>query len=229
MSEVCWTLQYRLQAVKANIDLCAVDTSSDPFPTSSPWTCIQFLGLHVHSDESSDHRHSGDDHQGETPDYLHKMLVVISGIYFFYLMETLFSLITYKDSNHHHHDHDHSVRERQRAAPKQRKLTEKVTIKVNQSIYKRWICVFFRHLGNTRTPLFWFFKINSAGKSHKIVFKKDLTLAKCCLNLKLFGPRTFFAFKNFSFAPNLRYSMLNYYALPPRKKQSLTTATTAGF
>lgn len=97
MSQVCGTLQ---------CDLCAVDTSSDPFLTFSPRTRIQFLGLHVHSGESGDHSH---DHQEGTPDYINKMLVVISGIYFFYLMETLFSLITYKDSNHQHH---HSVRER---------------------------------------------------------------------------------------------------------------------
>lgn len=91
---------------------------------------IQFLGLHVHSD--GEHNH---DHHEETPDYVHKMLVVISGIYLFYLIETLFSLMTYQDSNHHH-QHQHSVRERQRAAPIQRKLTEKVIIKVNQSTNK---------------------------------------------------------------------------------------------
>lgn len=118
-----------IMVIEDNVDLCAVDTSSDPFPTSSPRTRLQFLGLHVHSGESSDHSHSGDDHQGETPDYLHKMLVVIGGIYFFYLMETFFTLITYKDSNHQHHQHHHSVRER--------KLAEKGPIKVNQSINKR--------------------------------------------------------------------------------------------
>ncbi|XP_041811951.1 zinc transporter ZIP4 [Chelmon rostratus] len=63
-----------------------------------------FLGLHVHGDESSSEAHSHD-HEG-TPDYIYKMLVVIGGIYFFYLMETVFSLIAYKNS-HHHHQHHH--------------------------------------------------------------------------------------------------------------------------
>ncbi|KAE8281902.1 Zinc transporter ZIP4 Solute carrier family 39 member 4 Zrt- and Irt-like protein 4 [Larimichthys crocea] len=65
-----------------------------------------FLGLHVHSDETSS-KHSHDSHNEETPDYIYKMLVVISGIYYFYLMETIFSLITYKE-NHHHHQHHHA-------------------------------------------------------------------------------------------------------------------------
>ncbi|XP_074543064.1 zinc transporter ZIP4 isoform X2 [Halichoeres trimaculatus] len=60
-----------------------------------------FLGLHVHGEGESDHSH---DHE-EVPDYVYKMLVVIAGIYFFYLMETIFSLITYKNRNHHHHQH----------------------------------------------------------------------------------------------------------------------------
>ncbi|XP_070841410.1 zinc transporter ZIP4 isoform X2 [Chaetodon trifascialis] len=58
-----------------------------------------FLGLHVHGPSSHGHSH---DHE-ETPDYLYKMLVVIGGIYFFYLMETVFSLITYKNNHQHHH------------------------------------------------------------------------------------------------------------------------------
>ncbi|XP_073340039.1 zinc transporter ZIP4 [Pagrus major] len=62
-----------------------------------------FLGLHVHGAETSDHTHS---HGEEVPDYIYKMLVLIAGIYYFYLMETIFSLITYKD-NHHHHQHHH--------------------------------------------------------------------------------------------------------------------------
>ncbi|XP_068432028.1 zinc transporter ZIP4 isoform X1 [Clinocottus analis] len=60
-----------------------------------------FLGLHVHSDQS---RHA---HHEETPDYIYKMLVLISGIYYFYLMETIFSLVAYKD-NFHHHQHHHA-------------------------------------------------------------------------------------------------------------------------
>ncbi|KAK5911141.1 hypothetical protein CgunFtcFv8_005342 [Champsocephalus gunnari] len=57
-----------------------------------------FLGLHVHSDNASSHE--------EMPDYIYKMLVLIGGIYYFYLMETIFSLVAYKD-NHHHHHHQH--------------------------------------------------------------------------------------------------------------------------
>ncbi|KAL7382111.1 hypothetical protein ABVT39_017102 [Epinephelus coioides] len=65
-----------------------------------------FLGLHVHSDNTGDHRHSHDHHQEETPDYIYKILVMLGGIYYFYLMETIFSLIAYKES-HHHHQHHH--------------------------------------------------------------------------------------------------------------------------
>uniref|UniRef100_A0A3Q3FK45 Solute carrier family 39 member 4 n=1 Tax=Labrus bergylta TaxID=56723 RepID=A0A3Q3FK45_9LABR len=62
-----------------------------------------FLGLHVHSDEGDSH----DGHQEETPDYIYKILVLLSGIYYFYLMETIFSLVAYKNKNHHHHQHHH--------------------------------------------------------------------------------------------------------------------------
>lgn len=60
-----------------------------------------FLGLHVH--------HAGDshDHSHGVPDHVKKMLVLIAGIYYFYLMETVFSLITYKGSKQHHHQHHH--------------------------------------------------------------------------------------------------------------------------
>uniref|UniRef100_A0A672Z8D2 Zinc transporter ZIP4 n=1 Tax=Sphaeramia orbicularis TaxID=375764 RepID=A0A672Z8D2_9TELE len=49
--------------------------------------------LPMHSDHS----------EGESADYIYKLLVVMGGIYFFYLMETIFSLIMYKDKHHHHH------------------------------------------------------------------------------------------------------------------------------
>ncbi|XP_035039391.1 zinc transporter ZIP4 [Hippoglossus stenolepis] len=63
-----------------------------------------FLGLHAHADNGGGH-----DHQEETPDYIYKMLVVIAGIYYFYLMETVFSLIAYRDNHsHHHHQHHHA-------------------------------------------------------------------------------------------------------------------------
>uniref|UniRef100_A0A3Q2DNY4 Zinc transporter ZIP4 n=1 Tax=Cyprinodon variegatus TaxID=28743 RepID=A0A3Q2DNY4_CYPVA len=54
------------------------------------------LGLHVHSgDDDHDHQHE------ETPDYTYKMLAVIGGIYAFYLMESIFSMITNERNNHH--------------------------------------------------------------------------------------------------------------------------------
>ena len=57
---------------------------------------IQFLGLHVHS-EGTDHSHSE-----EVPDYIYKILVLMAGIYCFYLMETIFSIITTHHAPHHH-------------------------------------------------------------------------------------------------------------------------------
>ncbi|XP_049606538.1 zinc transporter ZIP4 [Syngnathus scovelli] len=54
-----------------------------------------FLGLHVHTDEVS-----GSHHHSELSDYVYKMLVVLGGIYYFYLMETIFNIVTH---GHHHH------------------------------------------------------------------------------------------------------------------------------
>ncbi|XP_023150388.1 zinc transporter ZIP4 [Amphiprion ocellaris] len=62
------------------------------------------LGLHVHVAGESHADHS---HEGGVPDHIQKMLVLIAGIYCFYLMETIFSLITYKGSKHHHHQIHH--------------------------------------------------------------------------------------------------------------------------
>uniref|UniRef100_A0A8C1MAF7 Zinc transporter ZIP4 n=1 Tax=Cyprinus carpio TaxID=7962 RepID=A0A8C1MAF7_CYPCA len=59
-----------------------------------------FLGLHVHED-GHDHNHAEDN-----LDYLYKLLVLIAGIYFFYLMESIFSIITRKG---HHHTHDETA------------------------------------------------------------------------------------------------------------------------
>ncbi|XP_039534328.1 zinc transporter ZIP4 isoform X1 [Pimephales promelas] len=56
-----------------------------------------FLGLHVHED--------GHDHSEENLDYVYKLLVLLAGVYFFYLMESIFSIIT--RSPHHHHQHHH--------------------------------------------------------------------------------------------------------------------------
>lgn len=63
------------------------------------------LGLHVHSaGDSHDHAHD------ETPEYFYKLLVLLAGIYFFYLMETLFSLISHRSKRHQdsHLDKDES-------------------------------------------------------------------------------------------------------------------------
>uniref|UniRef100_A0A2I4BA48 Zinc transporter ZIP4 n=1 Tax=Austrofundulus limnaeus TaxID=52670 RepID=A0A2I4BA48_AUSLI len=62
-----------------------------------------FLGLHEHKDDTS-HQHSRE----ETPDYTYKMLAVIGGIYIFYLMETIFSMVTQGNDHHHHHHGDES-------------------------------------------------------------------------------------------------------------------------
>lgn len=64
---------------------------------------VQFLGLHLHSDDTSGIIHAHDDHEEGPPDYIYKMLVVIGGIYSFYLMETIFSLIS---NSHAHHQHE---------------------------------------------------------------------------------------------------------------------------
>ncbi|TSO47176.1 Zinc transporter ZIP4 [Bagarius yarrelli] len=57
-----------------------------------------FLGLHAHSDEEGEH--AGDSR------YIFKLLVLLGGIYFFYLMETIFSIITYSNRHSHHHGED---------------------------------------------------------------------------------------------------------------------------
>ncbi|XP_054910047.1 zinc transporter ZIP4 [Poeciliopsis prolifica] len=60
------------------------------------------LGIHVHTEDGSDsHQHSNGDH-AEIPDYTYKMLTVVGGVYVFYLMETIFSLVT--NENEHNHD-----------------------------------------------------------------------------------------------------------------------------
>ncbi|XP_024131057.1 zinc transporter ZIP4 [Oryzias melastigma] len=70
-----------------------------------------FLGLHVHSDEDSSHGGSDHNHEEGIPDYTFKMLAMLGGIYLFYLMESLFSLMTQEnhqhaeDSDPHHCDH----------------------------------------------------------------------------------------------------------------------------
>ncbi|KAI5607019.1 zinc transporter ZIP4 isoform X1 [Silurus asotus] len=61
-----------------------------------------FLGIHVHSDGESEHGHDST--------YIFKLLVLLGGIYYFYLMETLFSIITHKDKHsHHHHGEEEEV------------------------------------------------------------------------------------------------------------------------
>ncbi|XP_029918812.1 zinc transporter ZIP4-like [Myripristis murdjan] len=63
-----------------------------------------FLGLHVHSSEGGSHQDHN--HKDGSHDYIYKILVVLAGIYYFYLMEAIFSLVTRKD-NHYHHPHHH--------------------------------------------------------------------------------------------------------------------------
>ncbi|XP_050992997.1 zinc transporter ZIP4 [Labeo rohita] len=58
-----------------------------------------FLGLHVH-DDGLDH-----DHAEVSFDYVYKLLVFIAGIYFFYLLESIFSIVTRRE-HHHHHDEE---------------------------------------------------------------------------------------------------------------------------
>ncbi|XP_056096125.1 zinc transporter ZIP4 [Rhinichthys klamathensis goyatoka] len=60
-----------------------------------------FLGLHVHGD-GNDH-----DHTEENLDYVYKLLVLLTGVYFFYLMESIFSIIT-RSPHHHRHDEEES-------------------------------------------------------------------------------------------------------------------------
>ncbi|TRY82272.1 hypothetical protein DNTS_009374 [Danionella cerebrum] len=56
-----------------------------------------FLGLHVHE--------QGHDHSQQSFTYVYKLLVLIGGIYIFYLMEGIFSIITRPE---HHHEEDGS-------------------------------------------------------------------------------------------------------------------------
>ncbi|XP_030597575.1 zinc transporter ZIP4 [Archocentrus centrarchus] len=66
-----------------------------------------FLNLHVHSENDGSSKHTSRSHEEGSPDYIYKMLVLMAGIYYFYLMEVLFSLITHKDENkHHNHNHE---------------------------------------------------------------------------------------------------------------------------
>lgn len=58
--------------------------------------CFQFLGLHSHKD-SVGHDHA----DGENSGYTLKLLVLLAGIYYFYLMETIFTLVTHKGQHSH--------------------------------------------------------------------------------------------------------------------------------
>ncbi|KAG7458249.1 hypothetical protein MATL_G00236110 [Megalops atlanticus] len=55
-----------------------------------------FLGLHSHS---------GGQDSGHSLDHVYKLLVLLAGIYYFYLIEAVFSIITHKDK-HHHNDEE---------------------------------------------------------------------------------------------------------------------------
>ncbi|KAF7210977.1 zinc transporter ZIP4 [Nothobranchius furzeri] len=67
-----------------------------------------FLSLHIHSDDDDDARHRHSRQNEEIPDYIWKMLATIGGIYIFYLMETIFSMVTQEKDHHHHHHEDES-------------------------------------------------------------------------------------------------------------------------
>lgn len=86
-----WTVQ--VSFVVTVIGFHAAYILSDDVTT----LCVQFLGLH------SDNEHSQHNQGAEIPDYTYKMLVVMAGIYYFYLMETIFSVITYRNDHHDHH------------------------------------------------------------------------------------------------------------------------------
>ncbi|XP_067267682.1 zinc transporter ZIP4 [Chanodichthys erythropterus] len=62
-----------------------------------------FLGLHIHED-GHDHDHTEDNF-----DYVYKLLVLLAGVYFFYLMESIFSIITRRQHHHHHDEEDSDV------------------------------------------------------------------------------------------------------------------------
>ncbi|XP_062386021.1 zinc transporter ZIP4 [Sardina pilchardus] len=58
-----------------------------------------FLGLHVHG--------TGESGGGHDLTYIYKMLVLLAGIYYFYLMEAIFAIVSHRDKPHHHHQHHH--------------------------------------------------------------------------------------------------------------------------
>lgn len=59
---------------------------------------VQFLGLHVHGD-GHDH-----DHSEENLQYVYKLLVLLAGVYLFFLMESIFSIITRSQHQHGHEE-----------------------------------------------------------------------------------------------------------------------------
>ncbi|XP_073678558.1 zinc transporter ZIP4-like [Garra rufa] len=62
-----------------------------------------FLGLHVHG---AGHDH---DHSEINYDYVYKLLVLVAGIYFFYLMESIFSIINRGEHQLHHDEEESDV------------------------------------------------------------------------------------------------------------------------
>ncbi|XP_041933445.1 zinc transporter ZIP4 isoform X1 [Alosa sapidissima] len=57
-----------------------------------------FLGLHAHG--------TGENGGGHDLTYIYKMLVLLAGIYYFYLMEAIFAILS-RRNKHHHHPHHH--------------------------------------------------------------------------------------------------------------------------
>ncbi|KAM4689952.1 zinc transporter ZIP4-like [Rhinophrynus dorsalis] len=70
-----------------------------------PWD--EFLGLHSHSDSD------GHDHEGEDRSYVWKLVVVLGGLYAFFILEKLFDILmdpkVEQDEGHTNHSHDHGV------------------------------------------------------------------------------------------------------------------------
>ncbi|RVE67244.1 hypothetical protein OJAV_G00115620 [Oryzias javanicus] len=97
-----------------------------------------FLGLHVHSEEDSGSDHS---HEG-IPDYTFKMLAALGGIYLFYLMESLFSLLTpdkhqhADDSDPHHCDHGRVLEMFQQERKQDRKQSTSKTDLVEEELQR---------------------------------------------------------------------------------------------
>nr|XP_033790819.1 zinc transporter ZIP4 isoform X1 [Geotrypetes seraphini] len=69
----------------------------------------QFLGLHSHS-----HDHSHEEHEGEDRTYTWKLLAALGGLYAFFVLEKIFSILMFQDGEEeaeggHGHGHSHEI------------------------------------------------------------------------------------------------------------------------